>query len=273
VPRSDRSRWWGAAELMLALALVATPWSLGGAPTWTLWLVVGLGSASMLCWSLGAARNHRRWGFDLALLLPAFAVVFSFFQLVPLPPSLLAPRAPRPRPRATNPPPRSRPTHPPPTPNPPKPASPPARTGSCPWCATSSAPAACRTTARCCRPSRGTWSGVGLLPGGVGGAGAGAGAWELGRVKASEWGRLGWGWGPAWGLHACRSRAGERGGGVRLVAPASLAGVASFMAAAGEAGRAVLTRAQPRLPSTAPPAPLSPRHARRRAPHHDQPQG
>ncbi|MBL8916009.1 MAG: O-antigen ligase family protein [Archangium sp.] len=89
MPRSDGSRWWIAAEVTLVVALVATPWSLGGAPAWTLWMVVALGALALALWTLGAARNHRRWTFDLMLLLPAFAVVVSLLQLVPLPPALL----------------------------------------------------------------------------------------------------------------------------------------------------------------------------------------
>jgi|APLak6261679142_1056127.scaffolds.fasta_scaffold00098_27 tetratricopeptide (TPR) repeat protein len=90
MPRADHSRWWLAAEFTLALALVVTPWSLGGAPAWATWLVVGLGGAALLLWCAGAARNHRRWTFHPALLLPVFAVLVAALQLLPLPPALLA---------------------------------------------------------------------------------------------------------------------------------------------------------------------------------------
>lgn len=90
MPASDHSRWWLAAEAALALALVAVPWSFGGAPPWSLWLVVGFGAASLLLWIIGASKNHRRWGPNLLLALPAAAVVVALVQLLPLPPGLLS---------------------------------------------------------------------------------------------------------------------------------------------------------------------------------------
>lgn len=75
---------------MLTLALVAVPWSLGGAPPWSLWLVVGFGGGALLLWMAGASRNHRRWGPHLLLALPAATIGVALVQLVPLPPSLLA---------------------------------------------------------------------------------------------------------------------------------------------------------------------------------------
>lgn len=90
MPKSDHSRWWIAAEAALALALTVTPWSLGGAPWWALWLVVGLGGAALLLWTIGGARNHRRWRFHPVLLFPAVGVGVAALQLVPLPPALLA---------------------------------------------------------------------------------------------------------------------------------------------------------------------------------------
>lgn len=89
MPKSDQSRWWLAAEAALGLALIAAPWSFGGAPSWTLWLVVGLGGAALLAWTVGAARNHRRWSFHPVLLFPFGGALISAVQLVPLPPSLL----------------------------------------------------------------------------------------------------------------------------------------------------------------------------------------
>lgn len=90
MPASDHSRWWLAAEAVLALALLALPWSFGGAPAWTLWLVVGLGAAALLLWVIGASRNHRRWGPNLLLLLPAATLGVASVQLLPLPPAVLA---------------------------------------------------------------------------------------------------------------------------------------------------------------------------------------
>jgi tetratricopeptide (TPR) repeat protein len=90
MPKSDHSRWWLAAEAALALALFVTPWSLGGAPWWALWLVVGLGGAALLLWTIGAARNHRRWRFHPVLLFPLAGVTVAGLQLVPLPPALLS---------------------------------------------------------------------------------------------------------------------------------------------------------------------------------------
>ncbi len=88
--KSDQSRWWLAAEAALGLALVITPWSFGGAPSWTVWLLVGLGGASALLWTIGASRNHRRWGFHPVLLIPVGAVFVCAIQLAPLPPSFLS---------------------------------------------------------------------------------------------------------------------------------------------------------------------------------------
>lgn len=90
MPASDHSRWWLAAEVPLALALVALPWSFGGAPAWSLWLLVALASAALLLWTIGASRNHRRWGPSALLLVPAASIVVALVQLVPLPPGLLA---------------------------------------------------------------------------------------------------------------------------------------------------------------------------------------
>ncbi|GMU63480.1 MAG: hypothetical protein AMXMBFR34_52430 [Myxococcaceae bacterium] len=90
MPASDHSRWWLAAEAALALALAALPWSFGGAPSWTLWLVVGFGAAALLLWVTGASRNHRRWGPQLLLVLPGLALAIALLQLLPLPPGLLA---------------------------------------------------------------------------------------------------------------------------------------------------------------------------------------
>lgn len=88
--KSDQSRWWFAAEGTLALALLVVPWCLGGAPAWTLWLLLALSSAALLLWTIGAARNHRRWSPHAVLLLPAGAAAVGLAQLIPLPPALLS---------------------------------------------------------------------------------------------------------------------------------------------------------------------------------------
>lgn len=90
MPKSDQSRWWIAAEASLVTALILMPWCFGGAPPWTLWLLLGLGAIAVLTWTVGATRHHRRWSFHPALLLPAGAVVLCLLQLIPLPPALLA---------------------------------------------------------------------------------------------------------------------------------------------------------------------------------------
>lgn len=87
---SDVSRWWIAAEIGLAVALVALPWAFGGAPGWSHWLLAALASAALVAWAGGAAKNHRRWGFHPVLLLPLTVAAFEVVQLVPLPPGLVA---------------------------------------------------------------------------------------------------------------------------------------------------------------------------------------
>lgn len=89
MPRSDHSRWWIAAEVALALALVVTPWCFGGAPTWVLWLVLAFASLAALTWTVGASKHHRRFSMHPVLWLPALAVCICVLQLIPLPPALL----------------------------------------------------------------------------------------------------------------------------------------------------------------------------------------
>ena len=86
---SDVSRWWIGAEAILALSLLVLPLSLGGAPEWSLWVLAGLASAASIAWWVGAAKNHRRWGWHPVLLMPAVVVVIAAVQLLPLPPGLL----------------------------------------------------------------------------------------------------------------------------------------------------------------------------------------
>lgn len=87
---SDGSRWWIATEVLLAVSLVALPWSFGGAPAWSLWVLTVLSSAALLAWTGGAARNHRRWGWHPVLLMPALVALIALIQLLPLPPAFLS---------------------------------------------------------------------------------------------------------------------------------------------------------------------------------------
>lgn len=89
MPTSDHSRFWIASEVVVALAAVAVPWSLGGAPAWTAGLVFGLGWLALVLWLIGAGRNHRRLGFHPVLALPVAAAALAALQLIPLPPWLL----------------------------------------------------------------------------------------------------------------------------------------------------------------------------------------
>ena len=61
MPNSDTSRFWIAAEVFLGLALVALPASLGGAPEWTSWLLLGLvalAERALLPWHVSMARDR-----------------------------------------------------------------------------------------------------------------------------------------------------------------------------------------------------------------------
>lgn len=95
MPESDHSRFWIAAEVSLGLTLVLLPMALGGAPEWTSWLLWALASAASVLWAIGASRNRRRWGRHPVLLVPAVVALVGFFQLVPLPPGLVALFSPR----------------------------------------------------------------------------------------------------------------------------------------------------------------------------------
>lgn len=89
MPASDQSRWWIGAEATLATVLVALPWCLGGAPAWTLWVLVCGSSLALALWMVAGARNHRRWGWHPVLLVPLVPIAVALAQLVPLPPALL----------------------------------------------------------------------------------------------------------------------------------------------------------------------------------------
>lgn len=95
MPQSDHSRFWIAAEVFLAAALVVLPASLGGAPEWTSWVLWLLSVGALTAWVLGAQRNHRRWGWHASLTVPSLLVGVTLLQLVPLPPTLLEVLSPR----------------------------------------------------------------------------------------------------------------------------------------------------------------------------------
>ncbi len=87
---SGGNKWWVAAEVALAASIVALPWCFGGAPEWTLWILVTLATVACGLWLLGAALQRRRWTWHPVLVLPVAASAFAVLQLVPLPPHLLA---------------------------------------------------------------------------------------------------------------------------------------------------------------------------------------
>lgn len=91
---SDQSAWWVAAEGLLGAAVVCLPAALGGAPPWTLWILVGLAAAAAAAWSIGAWQKGRRWSWHPVLLLALVPLALEAAQLVPLPPFLLAKLAP-----------------------------------------------------------------------------------------------------------------------------------------------------------------------------------
>lgn len=87
--RSDSNLGWRVAEGALIAALVAVPWSLGGAPAWTLWELVGFAAVALGAWLAGALRHRRRWAVHPVLALPAAVALVELVQLVPLPPNVL----------------------------------------------------------------------------------------------------------------------------------------------------------------------------------------
>ena len=88
MPLSDSSRFWLAAEVMLAVALVALPWIFGGT-IWARGLLLATGSGALLSWSIGARKNRRRWASHLLFWLPLLTLTLGLVQLVPLPQFLL----------------------------------------------------------------------------------------------------------------------------------------------------------------------------------------
>ena len=89
------NRWWYAAEVVLTAAVVALPLAIGGAPEWSLWLLMVLSLAAAGCWLAGALVNKRRWAWHPVLWLPVAVAAVELVQLVPLPGFLLAGLSPR----------------------------------------------------------------------------------------------------------------------------------------------------------------------------------
>lgn len=89
MPESVHSRWWIASEVVVGLAVLVLPWCLGGAPFWSLEILVGLSSLAFMLWAIGAVRSHRRWAPQVVLLVPLVLSLVALVQLLPMPPPLL----------------------------------------------------------------------------------------------------------------------------------------------------------------------------------------
>lgn len=86
----DSTRWWVAAEALVAACVFSLPLTLGGALDWSLLLLLGLASAALLSWVVGAWKHRRRAVWHRFLWLPAALLVVALLTLIPLPPTLLA---------------------------------------------------------------------------------------------------------------------------------------------------------------------------------------
>ncbi len=91
----ETNRWWLAAEVATSLAAVSLPLALGGALESSLWLLAALSFLATLTWLIGAMRNKRRWAWHPVLWLPLAVVAIEVFQLLPMPPFVLALLSPR----------------------------------------------------------------------------------------------------------------------------------------------------------------------------------
>ena len=89
MPESAHSRMWIASEVVVDLTVITLPWCLGGAPFWSLTILVVLSSLALMLWAIGAARSHRRWTPRVVLLVPLILAMVALVQLLPLPPALL----------------------------------------------------------------------------------------------------------------------------------------------------------------------------------------
>lgn len=90
-----RNRIRPLVELSIALGLVALPWSLGGAPQWTVWPLLAASAAACVAWIWSATKYGRRLVTHPVLWVGAIIVLITLFQLVPLPPFLLGLFSPR----------------------------------------------------------------------------------------------------------------------------------------------------------------------------------
>lgn len=90
-----RNSFWIASEVVLVATVVSLVAALGGAPDWTLWLLLGGSALAAALWFSGAVRDRRRWVTDGVLLLPVAGAVVAAIQLVPLPPDVLGALSPR----------------------------------------------------------------------------------------------------------------------------------------------------------------------------------
>lgn len=88
MPAQDSTRWWLSAEIALGLAIVALPMCLGGAPPWSVGLLLLLSFCSLFAWVMGAWRHRRRATWHPLLLLPLVVAGVALLSLVPLPSAL-----------------------------------------------------------------------------------------------------------------------------------------------------------------------------------------
>ncbi len=90
-----RNRIRPLVEGFVALGLVALPWSLGGAPQWTVWPLLLSSAGATVAWIWGATRYGRRLVTHPVLWVGALIVLVTALQLLPLPPFLLRLLSPR----------------------------------------------------------------------------------------------------------------------------------------------------------------------------------
>lgn len=90
MPSQDATRWWLSAEVALALAVIALPICLGGAPPWSVGVLLLLSVCSLFSWVMGAWRHRRRASWHSLLLLPLVMAGVALVSLVPLPSVLAA---------------------------------------------------------------------------------------------------------------------------------------------------------------------------------------